>query len=195
MIRKATLLLLFIGISSLSKAESLPDGYQVKQFMIRNASFTSELARSFNIHPNFLKQNNKKLPKILYKGAVINVPIKTKPVEWNPDRYNSNKPFLGPEDARPQTDFEWDNEMIDPLFVEEILSLDEIYGDSVQFEKIKTHINNIDNEVKYINHINDSIKKAEFAFEYDEKDMNAVLKRMEKARNLYYSKTPNALKD
>lgn len=194
MIRKFSLLILFIGHSYFTNAENLPEGFQVKQFMIRNASFTSDIARSFNIHPNLLKQYNKKLPKVLYKGAIINVPIKLKPVEWNPDRYNSNKPFLGPEDTRPQTDFEWDNELIDPLFVEEILSLEEIYGDSVQFEKIKTHINNIDNTVKYINYINDSVKKAEFSFEYDEKDMNNVLKRMEKARNLYYSKTPNALK-
>jgi predicted nucleic acid-binding Zn-ribbon protein len=82
-------------------------------------------------------------------------------------------------------DFEWDNEMIDPLFVEEILSLDEIYARlSAIRENKNSHQDNIDTEVKYINRINDSIKKAEFAFEYDEKDMNAVLKRMEKARNL-----------
>lgn len=194
MIRKITFIFLFISIHQLMQAENLPEGYQVKKFMIRNASFTSEIARSFNVHPKFLKQYNKSLPKVLYKGAVINVPIKLKPVEWNPERYNSNKPFLGPEDARPQSDFEWDNEMIDPLFVEEILSLDEIYADSVQFEKIKNHIDNIDTEVKAINRINDSIKKAEFSFEYDEKDMNSVLKRMEKARNQYYAKTPNALR-
>ncbi len=194
MIKKTTFIFLFIGIYHLLLADNLPEGYQVKKFMIRNASFTSEIARSFNIHPNFLKQYNKSLPKILYKGAVINVPIKLKPVEWNPERYNSNKPFLGPEDARPQNDFEWDNEMIDPLFVEEILSIDEIYADSVQFEKIKNHIGNIDTEIKAIKRINDSIKKAEFSFEYDEKDMNSVLKRMEKARNQYYAKTPNALR-
>ncbi len=42
------------------------------------------------------------------------------------------------------------------------------------------HIGKIDKQLAVLNHQIDSIKNTEFSFQYDEKDMNAVLKEWKK---------------
>jgi tetratricopeptide (TPR) repeat protein len=183
--------MLFIVLGSKAqKVSSVPEGFQLSSFMVRSSFYTNDLAKRFLISPSIIKKFNPKIKSVIYKGSVIRVPIKVRPTQWDPSKVNTNKLFLGPEDARPIEEWEWEKETIDPLLSEEVLSLNEINGDSIQKFKISQHIKKIDQRVSYLKFQTDSIKREEFSFEYDEKDINALLKRLQQARNRHYESSP-----
>ncbi len=159
-------------------------------FMVRNTARLQEIAYRFQVTEADIRKNSDVKGKTVYPGKVITIPVKVRPATWDPTKFNPNKPFLSNEDARPQLDYEWNNEALDPLLKDDYILISEIQGDSVQTQKMNKHIGKIDKRVALLTHQIDSIKNTEFAFQYDEKDMNAVLKRMEKARLRYYAQSP-----
>lgn len=190
---KRFLLALFLIVGHLSQlsAQSEPKPeIQYWAFMVRNTARLQEIAFRFQVTEADIKKQSDIKGKTVYPGKVIIIPVKVRPATWDPTKFNPNKPFLSNEDARPQLDFEWDNDALDPLLKDDYILISEIQGDSVQTEKMNKHIGKIDKQLAVLNHQIDSIKNTEFSFQYDEKDMNAVLKRMEKARLRYYAQSP-----
>lgn len=190
---KRFLLALFLIVGHLSQlsaqSEHKPE-IQYWAFMVRNTARLQEIAYRFQVTEADIKKQSDIKGKTVYPGKVIIVPVKVRPATWDPTKFNPNKPFLSNEDARPQLDYEWDNDALDPLLKDDYILISEIQGDSVQTEKMNKHIGKIDKRIALLTHQIDSIKNTEFAFQYDEKDMNAVLKRMEKARLRYYAQSP-----
>lgn len=190
---KRFLLVLFLIVGCLAQlsaqSENKP-GIQYWAFMVRNTARLQEIAYRFQVTEADIKKNSDLKGKTVYPGKVIVIPVKVRPATWDPTKFNPNKPFLSGEDARPQLDFEWDNDALDPLLKDDYILISEIKGDSIQTEKMNKHIGKIDKQISALNHQIDSIKNTEFSFQYDEKDMNAVLKRMEKARQRYYAQSP-----
>jgi tetratricopeptide (TPR) repeat protein len=190
---KRFLLALFLIVGHLSQlsaqSEHKPE-IQYWAFMVRNTARLQEIAFRFQVTEADIKKQSDIKGKTVYPGKVIIVPVKVRPATWDPTKFNPNKPFLSNEDARPQLDYEWDNDALDPLLKDDYILISEIQGDSVQTEKMNKHIGKIDKQLAVLTHQIDSIKNTEFSFQYDEKDMNAVLKRMEKARLRYYAQSP-----
>lgn len=187
------LLAIFLTIGSLAQLSAQNEHKPETQywaFMVRNTARLQEIAYRFQVTEADIKKNSDLKGKTVYPGKVIVVPVKVRPATWDPTKFNPNKPFLSGEDARPQLDYEWDNDALDPLLKDDYILISEIQGDSIQTEKMNKHIGKIDKRIVALNHKIDSIKNTEFAFQYDEKDMNAVLKRMEKARQRYYAQSP-----
>jgi Tfp pilus assembly protein PilF/LysM repeat protein len=190
---KRFLLVLFLIVGCLAQisaqSENKPE-IQYWAFMVRNTARLQEIAYRFQVTEADIKKNSDLKGKTVYPGKVIVIPVKVRPATWDPTKFNPNKPFLSGEDARPQLDFEWDNDALDPLLKDDYILISEIKGDSIQTEKMNKHIGKIDKQIAALTHQIDSIKNTEFSFQYDEKDMNAVLKRMEKARQRYYAQSP-----
>lgn len=184
-------LILLVGcLAQLSAQSEHKSETQYWAFMVRNTARLQEIAYRFQVTEADIKKQSDIKGKTVYPGKVIIIPVKVRPATWDPTKFNPNKPFLSNEDARPQLDYEWDNDALDPLLKDDYILISEIQGDSVQTEKMNKHIGKIDKRIALLTHQIDSIKNTEFAFQYDEKDMNAVLKRMEKARLRYYAQSP-----
>lgn len=185
-----TIFLIIGGLSQLSAQDEHKSEVQYWAFMVRNTARLQEIAYRFKVTEADIRKYSDIKGKTVYPGKVITIPVKVRPATWDPTKFNPNKPFLSNEDARPQLEYEWNNDALDPLLKDDYILIAEIQGDSVQTEKMNKHIGKIDKRIATLSHQIDSIKNTEFAFQYDEKDMNAVLKRMEQARQRYYAQSP-----
>ncbi len=161
---------------------------EVWHFMVRNATRIDDIGRRFNCDIKEVKKLSKLSGKVAMPGKVLFIPVKLRPVTWDPSNFNPNEIVIPLEDARPKKEYELDFDVIDPQVLTDFILVDEMAQDSMRLEKLIKHISKIDKKIKQLNSYVDSLKKAEFAFDYEESDMNSVLKKMEMARQRFYTK-------
>lgn len=182
--------LLLCGETAAQNAPAPTNSYQVWEFVVRNTMPMKIVAARFRVKEKDIRKLSKYRKKAAYPGTVLRIPVAVRPPVWNPETFNPNQALLGEEDSRPPMEYEWDTDALDPNLKEDFIILHEVKGDSLQLQKINLHISKIDNYILVATARLDSIKKSEFSFDYNEQDMNSVLKRMEQARQRYYQQSP-----
>ena len=183
------LLLLTFRIES-TFAQSSSGKTEVWQFMVRNAMRMDDIGVRFNTDVREVKKLSKVSGKIVMPGTVLFIPVKLRPVTWDPSNFNPNEIVLPKEVMKPKKDYELDFSIIDPEILNEFIIVEDMFSDSIQIQKMTKHIGRIDKTIKQLEYSLDSLKKAEFAFDYDESDQNSVLKKMEMARQRFYRQGP-----
>lgn len=183
-------LLLLCGEVVAQNTHGQANSYQVWEFVVRNTMPMKIVAARFRVKEKDIRKLSKYRKKDAYPGTVLRIPVAVRPPAWNPEAFNPNQALLGEEDSRPPVEYEWNTDALDPTLKEDFIILHEVKGDSLQLQKINLHISKIDNYILVATARLDSIKKSEFSFDYDEKNMNSVLKRMDQARQRYYQQSP-----
>jgi tetratricopeptide (TPR) repeat protein len=163
---------------------------EVWQFMVRNAMRMDDIGVRFNTDVREVKKLSKVRGKIVMPGTVLFIPVKLRPVTWDPTNFNPNDVVLPKEVMRPKKDYELDFTVIDPEIINDFIMMDDMVKDSIQIGKILRHVSRIDKKVKQLEYSLDSLKKAEFSFDYDENDKNSVIQKMEMARQRFYRQGP-----
>lgn len=178
-----TFLFLFLGL----KAQET----KVLYFVCRNFETFQSVAQKFKIADKKLMATNivsNKKQKVS-PGKIIAIPVPVKQKVWDPSNFVSTNKYLTAEDQRPPTDFEIDYAQLSIEAKEGFISKMDMDADSMQIESIRTHVKKIDKSVKYINFQIDSTKKADFGNIAENEDITAVLAKMKKAKERYYSKS------
>lgn len=186
-------LFLIAVIGATAQNKTVPqtkDNFQIWEFMTRHTFSLKSVAQRFHVDEKIIKKLSKYRKKKVYPGRVLRVPVLVRVPVWNPDEVNPNQAILGEEVSRPLYEFEWDTDSLDPYLKEDFIILREVQADSMQLEKIAYQISRIDRYITRANKRLDSIKREEFAFDYDEADLNSVLQRMQEARQRYYKASP-----
>ncbi len=124
-----------------------------------------------------------------YPGMTLYVPVKVRPRGWDPAMESSTDAGMLSQDRLPSVEYEVIGEGFDLDIKDDFMPTSEAQDDSVQFERVGTHIVRIDKRVSVLSYRMDSLKQTEFTFGHDD-DLNSVLGRMRMARDQYYINGP-----
>ena len=160
--------------------------------MVRKGDMVANIAKRFHSNTSEIVKVNKLHAKTFkaYPGKVLLIPLAVRPKVWDPTKAdNSPNAYLN-EDRRPTTDYEIITDFFDEYIKEDFLSIAEAQEDSIQNIKIGEHLARIDKRINYLSYKIDSLKQVEFAFNYNEREVNSVLDKMRRARDRYYLQGP-----
>ena len=188
---------LVIALTNLYPLYSKPAGgaeqaVRLVPYMVRKSDPIGTIAKRFHVKPKELMHANKIRSKTYkaYPGRALMVPLLVRPKVWDPMKADTSSDALYFQDRRPTTDYEIITDFFDEYIKEDFISLAEAQDDSLHAIKIDEHISKIDKRVNYLHYKIDSLKQADFSFDYNERERNSVLEKMRRARDRYYQEGP-----
>ncbi|MFN8276612.1 MAG: tetratricopeptide repeat protein [Chitinophagales bacterium] len=197
--KKAVLLALgvsWLAISGWARASGhqpskKSDGRVPVEVMVKRADWLNNIADRFHTTPSdIIKLSHLKTgTRHIYPGKVLRIPMHVKELAWDPAKEELNA-RIPKEAQRPEPDIYPDFSFYDSIVPDDFLFRVDIIADSVHYERLTRYAPKVKQKIAVLEYLLDSIKKADFSFNYDSSNMNSLLDRMKMARDQYYNQGP-----
>jgi hypothetical protein len=163
------------------------------EFIVRNGDNLKTIAAKTKIPIKEILAINKIRSKkyLAYPGRKLVLPVQIQSKNWDPLKEDMTGNSPSREDrGGSDDDYELVIDSSNYSILEDFIDLSAARSDSVEYENIGKHTQRIDKHIKYLMHKIDSIKQADFKFDYEDQDKNSVLGKMKQARDQYYAEGP-----
>lgn len=162
------------------------------EFMVRNGEKIKTIAARTKVPVSEILSANKIRSRntLTYPGQRLIMPVQIQIRVWDPTREDMTGYSPSREDRGEADDYELLIDSSNYSLVEDFIDLTAAHYDSIEYANIGQHIKRIDKSITYLLHKIDSVKQADFKFDYDDYDKNSVLNKMKMARDKYYAEGP-----
>jgi tetratricopeptide (TPR) repeat protein len=161
-------------------------------FMVRDGDDIKSIAARIKVPVHEIMKANKLRSRsyVAYPGRILLIPVEVQPKIWDPSKIDLTGNTASHEDRKGSDDDEIVIDSNNYTLAEDFINLEEIRGDSIEYDNIEGHIRKVDRRINHLNYQIDSLKQVDFSFDYDDNDKNSVLGKMKMARDQYYIEGP-----